>query len=104
MGRSLPRPSRGRSHRSTEAFAKTAGVARPPAVAWSHFLSLLVVGLPHARRRDDDLTGERSNSWGHSHEDRTTGRMGASGLFDCKRRSRIRERRGTVGLLGTLDA
>ncbi len=28
MGRSSPRPSRGRSHRSTEAFAKTAGVAR----------------------------------------------------------------------------
>src|SRR2546426_1490209 len=25
MGRSSPRPSRGRSHRSTEAFAKTAG-------------------------------------------------------------------------------
>src|SRR6266478_555138 len=64
---------------------------------WSRFLSLLVVGLPHARRRDDDLAGERSNSRGNSHEDRSTGRMGASGLFDCKRRSRIRARRGTVG-------
>jgi len=29
--------------------------------------------------------------------------MGARGLFDRKRRSRIRARRGTVGLLGTLD-
>ena len=29
---------------------------------WSRFLSLLVVGLPHVRRRDDDRAGERSNS------------------------------------------
>src|SRR5947209_7710795 len=32
------------------------------AVTWSRFLSLLVVGPPHARRRDGDLAGERSNS------------------------------------------
>ena len=83
MGRSSPRPSRGRSHRSTEAFAKTAGVPASPRRgspgvrehAWSHLEN---------RRRP-----ARSRDW-------TTDRLVASVFAPARRRAWIRPRHERV--------